>query len=1219
MVLTAPRPGTLSPWSSKASEIAALCGITELRRIERGTLWRLSTEGAGTLTRERLRGSAHLLYDRMTETALFEPGEVHRLFQHPEPKPLEIIPLTGGGRAALEAANRALGLALGEAEIDYLLNAYSGLGRDPTDAELMMLAQANSEHCRHKIFNARWVVDGEPTDQSLFSMIRSTHARNPGRVLVAYRDNAAVIEGYLAERFYPDAESGSYGYAREAVHLCAKVETHNHPTAVSPHPGAATGAGGEIRDEAATGRGARPKAGLTGFSVSNLRLPGFVQPWEEDDPGRPRRIASALEIMLAAPIGAAAYNNEFGRPALCGYFRSYEQRQGAEVRGYHKPIMLAGGLGNIRAQHVHKRELPAGALIVVLGGPAMLIGLGGGAASSMATGAGDEALDFASVQRDNAEMQRRCQEVLDACAALGAASPILSIHDVGAGGLANAVPELLDQAGRGGRIELREVPSADPSLSPLEIWCNEAQERYVLAIVPEELPRFARLCARERCPYAVIGEATEERRLVVGDRLAGNRPIDLPMSVLFGHWPRMAREASSRRASPTPFSTEGIDPGAAIERLLRLPCIADKRFLVTIADRSVSGLVVRDPMVGRWQIPVADCAVTASGFRSYTGEAMALGERTPIALLDAAAGARMAVAEAITNIAGARILRLSDVALSANWMAAAGYPGEDARLYEAVRAVALDLCPALGLSIPVGKDSLSMQTLWSEGGSERSVTAPLSLICTAFAPLADVRRTLTPELQRLQEDTLLVLVDLGRGRNRLGGSALAQVYGQLGEEAPDLDRPLDLKTFFEAVQLLNETGLLLAYHDRSDGGLFVALTEMALAARLGLRITLDGLGADPIAALFSEEPGAVVQIRRDDWPAVREAFVRESDLRPHVHVLGAPTEDYALAFTHRGQTMLDTPLLDLQRLWSELSYRMQALRDHPDCALQEFEGLCDWDDPGLGVAPSFDPDRDQGAAELHPGKRPRIAILREQGVNGHLEMAAAFERAGFEAVDAHMTDLLSGRLGLAGFHGLAACGGFSYGDVLGAGAGWARSILYHERARAELAAFFERTDTFVLGVCNGCQMLSHLRELIPGASHWPRFVRNTSEQFEARLVMVEVLPSPSILLAGMEGSRLPIVVAHGEGRAVCSDPEPALGVLRYIDHYGQPTETYPRNPNGSPGGLTGFTNRDGRCTILMPHPERLFLRSQYSWLPPEWGHATGPWFRLFQNARRWVG
>jgi phosphoribosylformylglycinamidine synthase len=1213
-LLVVPRPGTLSPWSSKATDIARNCALAAVGRIERGCLWRLRGEG-GALTPAERAALAPLLHDRMTEVVLEAPEDAHALFDRPEPRPLTTIPLAPDGLRALSEVNAAMGLALSEDEIRYLAARYRALGRDPSDIELMMFAQANSEHCRHKIFNADWRIDGQPQPQSPFAMIRNTHARNPGRILSAYVDNAAVAEGYHSARFLPADGDGVYAFHAEEVHLLAKVETHNHPTAIAPHPGAATGAGGEIRDEAATGRAPRPRAGFTGFSVSHLRLPGFAQPWER--PAElPPHVAPALDIMLEGPIGAAAYNNEFGRPALGGYFRTFEASiettAGIEQRGYHKPVMLAGGFGNVRPGDVRKRGLPPGAALVLLGGPAMRIGLGGGAASSMSAGAGDAELDFASVQRANAEMQRRCQEVIDRCTALGERNPILSIHDVGAGGLANAVPELLHAAGRGARVELRDVPNDEPGMSPLEIWCNEAQERYVLALEPSRLADLERMCRRERCPFAVIGAVTTEQRLIVTDRASRQTPIDLPMDLLFGALPPTRVDCARKARVAQPLDTAAIDLAEAVARVLRFPAVADKTFLVTIGDRSVSGLVARDQMVGPWQIPVADCAVTASSYRDYTGEAAAIGERAPLALLDPAACARMAVGEALTNLAAARVMSIGEVLLSANWMAASGH--DDAALFEAVRALGMELCPALGVAVPVGKDSLSMKTVWQ--GGERCVIAPVTLVVSAFAPVVDVRMSLTPELQ-LVSDSVLLLVDLGRGRNRLGGSALAQVYGRLGEAPPDLEAPEDLRAFFETVQLLNEAGQLLAYHDRSDGGLLATVCEMAFAARAGVEVDVEALGGNPIAALFAEELGAVVQVRGEDAAAVVAQFERHPGLAGHVHRLGAPAAARQVVVRRAGELLFRAPLATLHRAWAETSYRMQRLRDDPDCADEAWEALLDETDPGLSVQAGGEAAAAPAAATAML-TRPRVAILREQGVNGQVEMAAAFDRGGFAAVDVHMTDILEGRVTLDGFRGLAAGGGFSYGDVLGAGGGWAKSILHNDRARDQFRAFFERADTFALGVCNGCQMLSHLRELIPGAADFPPFRRNRSEQFEARLVMVEVLASPSVLLAGMAGARLPIVVAHGEGRADVEAP-PSGAALRFIDNLGRPAARYPANPNGSPGGLTGFASADGRVTIMMPHPERVFRSCQYSWLPKAWRSADGPWLKLFENARRWVG
>ena len=1228
LVLVVPRPGTISPWSSKATDIARNCGLDAIERLERGIAYRLWASD-DALSSETLTRAAALLHDRMTEIALFDLDAAARLFVHAEPRPPRRIALGVDPESALAAANRDLGLALSADEITYLAGSFEALERDPTDVELMMFAQANSEHCRHKIFNASWDLDGEPQAHSLFGMIRHTTEVSPAEVLSAYKDNAAVIEGWDGRRFIPDPASGVYVEREEPIHILMKVETHNHPTAIAPEPGAATGAGGELRDEGATGRGAKPKAGLCGFSVSDLRIPGFLQPWEPPDAdyhGKPERIVSALDIMLEGPIGAAAFNNEFGRPNLAGYFRTFEQlipgpNGESELRGYHKPIMLAGGLGNIRAEHVAKRDFPPGTPLIVLGGPAMLIGLGGGAASSMASGDSAEDLDFASVQRANPEMQRRCQEVIDRCWALGEESPILFIHDVGAGGLANALPELVHDAGHGGCFELRTVPNADPGMSPMEIWCNEAQERYVLAVAAERLARFEAICARERCPYAIVGRATAQPHLRLDDAHFADTPIDMPMSLLFGKPPRMERVAVSGQPPRPPLRAAGIELREAIERVLRLPTVADKSFLITIGDRSITGQVARDQMVGPWQIPVADCAVTLSDYRGFTGEAMALGERTPIALLDAPAAGRMAVGEAITNLAAARIDALGDIKLSANWMAAAGDPREDARLFATVRAVGLELCPALGISIPVGKDSMSMRTVWEDAsGTRREMTAPLSLIVSAFAPVSDARATLTPQLRTDQGDTDLILIDLGQGRNRLGGSALAQVHGQLGDVPPDLDDPELLVRFFAAIRELRDEGLILAYHDRSDGGLFVTLCEMAFAGHCGVDVELAAVGADDLAALFSEELGAVIQVRHTETDAVLQ-ILDYHGLAEFSPVIGMLDDDDQIRICRRCRPLFEASRAELQAIWSETSHRLQALRDHPDCAAEAHARIAA-PDPGLHARLTFDPDDDPTAPYVERGVRPPIAILREQGVNGQVEMAAAFHAAGFECVDVHLSDIIAGRVDLARFRGLAACGGFSYGDVLGAGEGWAKTILFNPRARDQFQAFFERPDTFALGVCNGCQMLSNLRELIPGAAHWPHFVRNRSEQFEARTLMIEVQDTPSILLAGMSGSRMPIAVAHGEGRAEFRDrahletARPRVAV-RYVENDGQIAERYPANPNGSPEGIAGLTSLDGRVTILMPHPERVFRTVQHSWHPDHWG-ADGPWMRLFRNARLWI-
>ncbi|MDX1512881.1 MAG: phosphoribosylformylglycinamidine synthase [Gammaproteobacteria bacterium] len=1221
-LLVTPRPGTISPWSSKATDIVHNCGLRGVRRVERGTRWSFRCRDHVDLSRLTEQVSP-LVHDRMTQAILSSSETVGTLFDHDPSRKLTAVPVAREGRAALVRANADMGLALSENEIDYLLHSFRTLKRDPNDIELMMFAQANSEHCRHKIFNASWTIDGDEQESTLFEMIRNTHAVNPGRVISAYGDNSAVIRGGEGRWFFPRANDRVYGAEGAVIDILMKVETHNHPTAISPYPGAATGSGGEIRDEAATGRGARSKAGLTGFSVSNLRIPGFVQPWEQDH-GKPARISSALEIMIDGPVGAAAFNNEFGRPALCGYFRTFEQSVpgSGEVRGYHKPIMVAGGLGNIRRQGVHKQRFPAGARIVVLGGPAMLIGLGGGAASSVAAGKGEEALDFASVQRDNAEMQRRCQEVIDRCWQLGDENPILSIHDVGAGGLSNALPELVHGSGRGGAFELRDIPCADPGMSPMEIWCNEAQERFVLAIAADDLERFREICQRERCPFAVVGEATGERILKLSDRDGDGLPIDLPMDVLLGNPPRTHRDAV-RVAHPGETLNINADFVEAAHRVLSLPAVADKTFLITIGDRTVTGLVCRDQMAGRFQVPVADCAVTLTDYHGYTGEAMAMGERTPIALLDAPASGRMAVGEALTNIAAAPVEKLGDVVLSANWMAACGHPGEDAKLFDTVRAVGMELCPALGISIPVGKDSLSMKTVWREDGSERSVTAPLSLIVSSFAPVRDVRKSLTPALRSGGGETDLIFVDLGQGRNRLGGSALAQVYAQLGDVPPDLDDPEVVKAFFAAVQTLNAEGLILAYHDRADGGLLALLCEMAFAGGTGLEISLTSPDS-AFATLFCEELGAVIQVERAHRDAVLARLESHHALAGHVRLIGAPAAHGRLAIEFNGSMLIDEPLSALRGTWSANTWHMQRLRDNPESADEEQAARLGERHVELHAMPTFD-IRDDVSAPFVGGARPRVAILREQGVNGQVEMAAAFDRAGFDSVDLHMSELVEGDGTLESFSGVVACGGFSYGDVLGAGGGWANSILFNPRTREMFEAFFSRDDTFGLGVCNGCQTFSRLAELIPGAQAWPEFRRNRSEQFEARLVMTEVRASPSLFLHQMEGSRLPVPVAHGEGRVSFDHPDNAgralsegLVCLRFVDGNGATAECYPENPNGSELGITGLTTVDGRVTIMMPHPERAFRAVQHSWRPADWAE-DGPWLRMFRNARAWLG
>jgi len=1121
-LLVVPRFGTVSPWSSKATDIAHVCGLTAVRRIERGIAYYV--RGNAALSEEQWAVFAALVHDRMTESVLRDPAEAVELFKHSSPKPLATVPVLAQGRAALEVANASLGLALSDDEIDYLVDAFGRLRRDPTDVELMMFAQANSEHCRHKIFNADWIVDGERAPKSLFGMIRNTYDANPSGILSAYRDNASVIEGWNGRRWFVRPGGGIYEASDEPIDILMKVETHNHPTAISPFPGAATGSGGEIRDEGATGRGSKPKAGLVGFTVSNLRIPGFEQPWEQDF-GKPGRIVDALQIMLEGPIGAASFNNEFGRPNIYGYFRTFEQRVEsvgrAPLRGYHKPIMIAGGLGNIRRPLVEKAKVVPGAKIVVLGGPAMLIGLGGGAASSMGSGTSSADLDFASVQRGNPEIQRRAQEVIDACSAMGVDSPILLIHDVGAGGLSNAIPESVSHGGTGGRIDLRKVPSDEPGMSPLEIWCNEAQERYVLVVAADRLAAFGALCDRERCPFAVVGEVTDDGLLYVADPQFGNAPVNVPLDVILGKPPRMTRDVKRLPHAADDFDGRGIDVHEAALRVLHLPTVADKTFLVTIGDRSVSGMISRDPLVGPWQVPVSDVAVTVSDYFSNHGEAMAMGERTPLALLDAAASGRMAVAESITNIAAADIRRIEDVRLSANWMAACGEPGEDADLYDTVRAVGEEFCPALGVAIPVGKDSLSMKTAWQDGAEPKKVVAPVSLVVSSFAPVEDVRRTLTPQLRTdTRVETSLVLVDLAGGRNRLGGSCLAQVYGRIGREAPDCDDPAKLRAFFKAIGRLRGSGLALAYHDRSDGGLFVTLCEMAFAGRCGVEVDLVGTASESaaLAALFAEELGAVLQVETHAVPQVLAVF-QESGLEDCARVIGRVTTGDRVSVTRSGKPYFAATRTELRKAWSETTLRMQALRDNPACAREEYARNTDASDPGLFARLTFDVDEDVAAPYVLKGARPEVAILREQGVNSQLEMAAAFHRAGFRPYDVHMTDLISGRLRLAKFKGLVACGGFSYGDVLGAGEGWAKSILFNARVRDEFAAFFARGDSFSLGVCNGCQMMSTLKPLIPGAAHWPRFVRNRSEQFEGRLSLVEVLPTASLFFAGMAAAR----------------------------------------------------------------------------------------------------
>ena len=1253
VIVVSPRIGTVSPWASKATDIARNCGFA-VRRVERLTEYRLALKSSllssAKLTEQQLGQVAAVLHDRMTESAMPSRDEAAALFTALDPAPMEHVDVLGGGRAALEAANKAWGLALAEDEIEYLVNAFNGLQRNPTDVELMMFAQANSEHCRHKIFNAEFTIDGVAQPKSLFGMIRNTHQLSPQHTVVAYSDNASVMEGHTVERFV--ARTGEQGAAYQPEqalhHVLMKVETHNHPTAISPFPGASTGAGGEIRDEGATGRGSKPKAGLSGFTVSKL--------WggmSDQAGGKPEHIASPLQIMTEGPLGGAAFNNEFGRPNLTGYFREYEQTVDGVVRGYHKPIMIAGGLGQIDAIQTKKIEFPAGTLLIQLGGPGMRIGMGGGAASSMATGTNAAELDFDSVQRGNPEIERRAQEVINHCWAQGAANPILAIHDVGAGGLSNAFPELTNDAGRGARFDLRAVKLEESGLAPKEIWSNESQERYVMAIAPESLEQFTAFCERERCPFAVIGVATEERQLVLEDK-GQESPVDMPMDVLLGKPPKMHRDVKTVTRQSPAMNLTGVSLQKAVIDVLSHPTVASKRFLITIGDRAVGGLTHRDQMVGPWQVPVADVAVTLADYQGFAGEAMSMGERTPLASLNAAASGRMAVAEAITNLLAAPI-ELPRVKMSANWMAACGEPGEDAALYETVKAVGMELCPALDISIPVGKDSLSMRTQWQADGEARKVTSPVSLIITAFASLPDVRGTLTPQLDAQTDDTSLLLIDLGQGQNRMGGSVLGQVLDQFGDQVPDLEDPKSLVNLVNAVNDLRVKGQILAYHDRSDGGLLAAVAEMAFAGHVGVALNVDMLVTEgdgisdsradhgdaknwasqvsarreelTLKALFNEELGVVLQVRTADRNAVLQTL-REHGLSKHTHVIGKTRPSHSAIAKGVGELSIwrDTKevfaakLEDLHQVWDSVSWKICQQRDNPACADAEHAAAGQASDPGMHVALSFDPAEDVAAPFLNLS-RPKVAILREQGVNSHVEMAYAFHKAGFESHDVHMTDLQSGRTKLADFQGLVACGGFSYGDTLGAGIGWARSITFNPALSDQFKGFFGRTDTFGLGVCNGCQMFAELADIIPGAEAWPRFTTNQSERFEARLSMVEVLDSPSLFLQGMAGSRLPIAVAHGEGFANFKhrgNAAQAIAVMRFVDNHGQATEQYPFNPNGSAGGLTAVTTADGRFTAMMPHPERVFRNVQMSWTSGDI-NATSPWLRVWQNARKWVG
>ena len=1227
LYLVIPRIGTISPWASRATDIANNCGLNSVLRIERGIAFYVETKSALSSADDATLKAA--IHDRMTETVLSNLNDAEKLYHHAEPKPFSSIDILQGGKAALESANSDMGLALSPDEIDYLLENFTKIGRNPSDVELMMFAQANSEHCRHKIFNADWIIDGAAQDISLFGMIRNTHKLNPGHTVVAYSDNSSIVEGQKTQRFYP--KNGEYCFTEENMHYLMKVETHNHPTAISPFAGAATGAGGEIRDEGATGIGSKPKAGLTGFSVSNLNIPNFAQPWEANSGatgyGKPGRIATPLQIMIDGPLGGAAYNNEFGRPNIAGYFRTFEVTHNNEVRGYHKPIMLAGGVGNISAAHSLKSVIPAGAALIQLGGPAMLIGLGGSAASSLDTGSNTENLDFDSVQRGNPELQRRAQEVIDRCWQLGDKNPIVSIHDVGAGGISNAFPELVNDAKVGAIFQLRDVHNEEPGMSPRELWSNEAQERYVMAVLPENLEAFKAICERERCPFAVVGYATAERHLTVADSHFDNKPVDMDLSVLLGKPPKMTRDVKSMAKKLSAFDTSKIVIKDAVVRVLRLPGVADKTFLITIGDRTVTGLIARDQMVGPWQVPVADVAVTLSGYQTNIGEAFAIGERAPLALINAPTSGRMAIGEAITNIAAAQIDDIGNLMLSANWMAPAGHAGEDAALFATVKAVGMELCPALGISIPVGKDSMSMKTVWNDGKQDKAVTSPISLVVTAFANTPDARKTLTPQLRTDLGETKLILIDLGNCKNRMGGSSLAQVYGQIGDEAPDVDNPAQLKNFFAEIQRLNLDNKILAYHDRSDGGLFTTLCEMAFAGRAGLQANIHGASGDAVSVLFNEELGAVIQVRAAD----ADAIIAQLSKTLSTQIIGKVTQNNQIEIAINGKNVFTDTRVNLHRMWSETTYHMQGLRDNPICAQQEYDRILNIADTGLYVHTTFDINENVAAPYLNLA-RPKMAILREQGVNGQVEMAAAFDRAGFAAHDVHMSDVISGRVSLKDFAGLVACGGFSYGDVLGAGEGWAKSILFNNRANDEFSAFFNRADSFALGVCNGCQMMSNLHTIIPGSSHWPHFVKNKSEQFEARFAMVEVLESPSLFFNGMAGSRMPIAVAHGEGftefsdkNAVNSVLENNLVTMRFVDNNNRastPTVVYPFNPNGSPFGITGLTTTDGRFSIMMPHPERVFRAVQQSWQPNAFkangGQEDAPWMRMFRNARKFI-
>ncbi|MSQ80412.1 MAG: phosphoribosylformylglycinamidine synthase [Candidatus Methylopumilus sp.] len=1212
-IITIPRPGTISPWASRATDIATHCGLSQIKRIERGIAIYLELKDGSELPLKQKEILSSLLHDRMTEVSIFNIDDASILFSHLPPKPIVYAEILKNGKKILDDFNKNLGLALSEDEIDYLFNYFTSIKRNPTDAELMMFAQANSEHCRHKIFNADWIVDGEKKSKSLFGMIKNTHQLHPGNTIVAYSDNSSIVKGKTINRFYPN-QDGVYQSHSELTHFIMKVETHNHPTAISPFSGAATGAGGEIRDEGATGRGSKPKAGLTGFSVSNLNIPEFTQPWEKELYGLPLRISSPLQIMIDGPIGGASYNNEFGRPNIAGYFRTLEIKHSNEIKGFHKPIMLAGGIGSINDIHTKKNAIPPGSLLIQLGGPAMLIGLGGGAASSMGSGFNAENLDFDSVQRGNPELQRRAQEVIDRCWQLGKNNPILSIHDVGAGGLSNAFPELVNDGNVGATFQLRSINNEEPSMSPREIWCNEAQERYVLAIEEKNLDLFKSLCERERCPFSVVGIAEKNKQLIVEDNQFKTDAVNMNLSTLLGKPPKMLRNVKRKENQLHKTNFDVIDIKKVAYRILRYPAVANKMFLIHIGDRSVTGLIARDQLVGPWQVPVSDVAVTLSSFDSLIGEAFAIGEKTPIAIIDSRASVRMALGEAITNICASSIHHIEDIKLSANWMAAAGHEGEDASLFDAVEEMGMKLCPDLGISIPVGKDSMSMKTTWLDKNKEKMVVSPVSLIVTAFAPVHDTEKTLTPCLDRTLHDSGLIYIDLGCGKNRLGASCFNLVFNEVGDIAPNLDNTQTLKKFFAIIQALKKEELIVAYHDRSDGGLFSTLVEMAFAGRCGLDIDLTNCGKSISALLFNEELGAVIQIKKEDIPDVLTRL--NETLNNHAHYLGSINTKQEIHIQHSNKTIFKDTRANLQSAWSETSYKMQSIRDNPECALEEFSQILDDLDPGIN--PKFNFSIPQSFAIKKT--KPKIAVLREQGVNGHVEMAAAFTTAGFEAHDIHMSDIISGRKSLQDFSALVACGGFSYGDVLGAGEGWAKSILFNSKTRDAFETFFSRSDTIALGICNGCQMMSNLKEIIPGSDLWPHFIKNKSEQFEARFVSVEILKSNSMFFNEMHGAILPIVAAHGEGfteyqynNQMNDVLNHKLATLRYVDNYQKGTSVYPMNPNGSPEGITGFTSENGRFSIMMPHPERVFRSSQNSWHPRIWSELA-PWYKMFSNA-----